>query len=65
MDLDELLALMAAPIYAARWNVAAHSCTHEEWDDLRNAAMQLAVKEARMIWNTARAEALRRGRTSP
>jgi hypothetical protein len=57
MDLDEVLAIMAAPIYAARLSLIKD---WEEWQSRKNEAMQESVKEARMIWEIAHAVALKR-----
>jgi cytochrome c556 len=49
MDLDEMLAVMAAPIYAS-------SCNRfpPQNQEHRLRLMQEALKEARMIWEMAR-----------
>ena len=53
MDLDEMLAVMAAPIYASMRN----NVPPPEFDAKRNQMMQMAVREAHMIWELARARA--------
>lgn len=49
MDLDEMLAIMAAPIYAA-------ACNRDlpQDQEQRNRLMEEAMEEARMIWEMAR-----------
>ncbi len=57
MDLDEMLALMAAPIY-----VGLMEWEEDPKPEHRNFLMRQAVTEARMIWDIARAQARAAGR---
>ena len=53
MDLQTQLALMAAPIYAARlagYYAAASPKTKTTWDQFREDAMRASLRDAKELW---------------
>ncbi len=58
MDMTEMLALMAAPIYAARMaavlsNDGMRRAAQEEWPQVRDEMMEQSMADARQIWQLA------------